>query len=324
VLGSPIAHSLSPVLHSAAYSELGLTSWSYGAIDCDESGLPGLLASLGPEWAGLSLTMPLKRAVLPLLDRAEPLAAEVGAANTVLLAGGVRAGFNTDVAGMIAALDEAGVSAAGPVLMLGGGATACSALAALGRSGATRVTAAVRDRARAGPLVAVADRLGVGLDLVEFAAAGSESRDWLAAAGARSWRLVLSTVPAGAADGLADLLATGELAARAVFDVVYHPWPTALAAAARAGGATVISGFELLLHQAAGQVRLMTGRSAPVAAMRAAGLAALATRPDHPGGNTSRYRNALLLRDDNAWQLMPGVQAEDHPGHLPPGQYGAG
>jgi shikimate dehydrogenase len=92
VLGSPVAHSLSPVLHTAAYAAAGLDGWTYSAIECDEAGLPDFIASRDGRWAGLSLTMPLKRAVLPLLDRTEPLAAQVGGANTVVFAGGERHG----------------------------------------------------------------------------------------------------------------------------------------------------------------------------------------------------------------------------------------
>src|SRR5262249_22120590 len=122
-LGSPIAHSLSPVLHRAAYRELGLDDWSYQAIDCDEARLPALLDGCGPDWAGLSLTMPLKRTVLPLLDVVDPLARDAGAANTVVLAGGHRHGYNTDVPGMITALTEAGMAGpAAPVRMPRGGA----------------------------------------------------------------------------------------------------------------------------------------------------------------------------------------------------------
>jgi shikimate dehydrogenase len=277
VLGSPIAHSLSPALHNAAYRELGLAGWAYEAIECDESSLPGLLGSLGPDWAGLSLTMPLKRAVLPLLDRADPLVGLVGGANTVLLAGNERSGYNTDVPGMVAALEEASVGAAGPVLMLGGGATACAAIAALHQAGATSVTAVVRSPATAGVLAAVAARVGLPLRAVPFGP-GPDRDDWLADSASRTWRLVVSTVPAGVADDYADLLAAGSLTAEAVFDVVYHPWPTRLAEAAVARGSRVVGGFSLLLHQAAGQVRLMTGRPAPVEAMRAAGLAMLTAR----------------------------------------------
>jgi shikimate dehydrogenase len=272
VLGSPIAHSLSPVLHRAAYAELGLTGWSYQAIECSEAGLPGLLAGCDGGWAGLSLTMPLKRAVLPLLGQVEPLAAEVGAANTVTFDGGAMTGHNTDVPGMIAALAEAGVPAAevsgpGRALILGGGATAWSALASLRGLGAAEATAAVRDQARAADLLAAATRLGMRVRLIPFGEYPG-----------RGWRLLISTVPAGAADIYLKRILRTTPAAWAVLDVVYHPWPTPLAAAARQAGAITVGGFELLLHQAGPQVELMTGKPAPIAAMRAAGLAELARR----------------------------------------------
>ena len=168
VLGSPVGHSLSPALHRAAYQALGLAGWTYEAIECDEARLPDVLGGCGPDWAGLSLTMPLKRAVLPLLDVTEPLAADVGAANTVIFAAGARHGHNTDVPGMITALAAAGVSGSGPVLILGAGATACSALAAVRGFGAGEVTAVVRDPARAGELLAAAGRLGMTVRLAEL------------------------------------------------------------------------------------------------------------------------------------------------------------
>jgi shikimate dehydrogenase len=268
VLGSPVAHSLSPALHRAAYRELGLAGWSYDAIECDEQGLPALLNSLGPEWAGLSLTMPLKRAVLPLLHYTEPLAAEVGAANTVVFAGGQRRGFNTDVGGIVSALSEAGVTAEGNVLVLGSGATACSALAALRQIGATDIAVAVRTPGRAEALLAVASRLGVHVRLIAL------GRDLAS----QPWQLVVSTIPATAAEPAAAQLSAGELTATAILDVGYDPWPTPLAAAAAKAGSAVISGYELLVHQAVGQVELMTGQQAPVSIMHAAGLAELARR----------------------------------------------
>jgi shikimate dehydrogenase len=268
VLGSPIAHSLSPALHRAAYRELGLTGWSYTAIECDEQGLPGLLDSLGPDWAGLSLTMPLKRAVLPLLDYTEPLATQVGAANTVVFAGGKRRGFNTDVGGIVTALRQAGVTTDGNVLVLGSGATACSALAALRMTGTVAVCVAVRALDKAKPLLALADRLGMQVTPIEFGPALASRR----------WQLLISTIPAAGAEPVAAQLRAGTLSADGVFDVIYDPWPTPLAAAARDAGATVISGLDMLVHQAAGQVELMTGQPAPVGAMRAAGLAELARR----------------------------------------------
>jgi len=264
VLGSPVGHSLSPALHRAAYAALGLTWWRYDAIECDEAGLPGLLDACGPDWAGLSLTMPLKRAVLPLLDRVDPLVTAVGGANTVLLAAAQRLGYNTDVPGMVRALGD---HAAGPAVILGGGATACAALAALRERGERAVRVAVRSAGRAGELVEAAERMGVRVELRPF--------DATALAGAR---LIVSTVPAGAADPVARMLHGLAGPPPAVFDVVYHPWPTPLAVAAGQAGSVVIGGFDLLLHQAALQVELMTGRPAPLAEMRAAGLAAMATR----------------------------------------------
>jgi shikimate dehydrogenase len=273
VLGSPVSHSLSPVLHQAAYRALGLTAWTYEAIECDEAGLPGLLKGCGPDWAGLSLTMPLKRAVLPLLDKADPLVTEVGGANTVIFAAGARHGHNTDVPGMITALAAAGVSGSGPVLILGAGATACSALAALRGLGAADVTVAVRDPARAVDLEAAAARLGMPVRLADFGGGRPGGR----------WHLLISTVPAGAADSYAERILRGDLVPAAVLDVVYHPWPTRLAAAAERTGAALVLGFELLLHQAARQVELMTARTAPTAAMRRAGQAELRRRSEGGG-----------------------------------------
>jgi len=272
VLGSPIAHSLSPVLHLAGYRELGLTGWTYQAIECDEQGLAGFVGSLGPEWAGLSLTMPLKRAVLPLLDGADQLVADVGAANTVLLRDGKRLGYNTDVPGMVTALRQAGVASGRGAVILGSGATACSALAALRELGATDVTVAARSRPRAEPLRVVAARLGMQVRLADLAG-GLD-----AGAGTARWRLLISTIPAVAAGAVASQIKSGAVQADVVFDVVYDPWPTAMAEAAGSAGLAVISGYELLVGQAVGQFELMTGRAAPVAAMRAAGLAELDRR----------------------------------------------
>jgi shikimate dehydrogenase len=271
VLGSPIAHSLSPVLHRAAYAALGLRDWTYTAIECDEAGLPGLLASCDREWAGLSLTMPLKRAVLPLLDRTEPLAVEVGGANTVVFERGERYGYNTDVPGMVAALAEAGVTAPSSATILGAGATACAALAALRETGLRSAVVLVRDRTGAGDLLAAAGRLGMAVDLRPFDS------------GVRGGDLLVSTAPAGAADFYAERARVTRPGPSAVLDVVYHPWPTPLAQAIAQCGAAVVSGFDLLLHQAARQVELMTGiKPAPLDQMRAAGYAELTRRVSHP------------------------------------------
>jgi shikimate dehydrogenase len=265
VLGSPVGHSLSPVLHHAAYDALGLTGWVYTAHDVDEPALAGFLAGLDPTWVGLSLTMPLKQAVLPLLDEASPVVTATAAANTVLLADGRLAGENTDVPGIVAALSAAGLSAPADAAVLGGGATARSAVAALARTGA-RVTAAVRTPARADGLEATAAALGARLAV----------RPWTAAADLLSAPVVVSTTPAGASDPLASLVPASP---GLLLDVVYEPWPTPLAAAWAARGGTVLGGLDLLVHQAVLQVGLMTGRAEAVprlvAPLRAAAHRAL-------------------------------------------------
>jgi len=266
VLGSPIAHSLSPALHRAAYAELGLDDWTYEVVECGEAALAAFVTSRGPDWAGLSLTMPLKRTVLPLLDHVDPLAAAAGGANTVVFRPDGRYGYNTDVPGIVDALTEAGAGAPDSVTILGAGATACSALAALADLGAAAADVVVRDPARATDLLAAAARLGVPVRLLPLTALPDVTG------------LLISTVPAGAADGYAERIRETGRAPAAVLDAVYAPWPTALAQAASAAGAVVASGFALLLHQAAGQVELMTGKPAPLEAMRAAGEAELAGR----------------------------------------------
>src|SRR4051794_40926681 len=142
VLGSPIAHSLSPVLHQAAYEALGLSGWSYEAIECDEAALRQVLERLERLGrAGASLTMPLKRAVLPMLAQTDRVVSDVGACNTVLFGGidGDWHGANTDVPGMVAALRAGGRKAASSAMVLGGGATAASAIAALAEVGVSAI-----------------------------------------------------------------------------------------------------------------------------------------------------------------------------------------
>ncbi|WP_405522020.1 shikimate dehydrogenase [Streptomyces canus] len=267
VLGKPIAHSLSPVLHRAAYEELGLTGWSYERFELDEAALPGFVGQLGPEWAGLSVTMPLKRAVIPLLDEISDTAASVEAVNTVVFTeDGRRLGDNTDIPGMVAALRERGIEQVGSAAILGAGATASSALAALARICTGEVVAYVRSEARAAEMRQWGERLDVEV----------RTADWADAAEALDAPLVIATTPAGATDALAH--AVPERPA-ALFDVLYAPWPTELAARWSMIGGAVVGGLDLLVHQAVLQVEQMTGlRPAPVEAMRKAGEHALAAR----------------------------------------------
>ncbi|MGW0762836.1 shikimate dehydrogenase [Streptomyces sp. NPDC002814] len=260
VLGSPIAHSLSPVLHRAAYEALGLTGWSYDRFEVDESTLPGFVKGLGPEWAGLSLTMPLKRAVIPLLDEISETAASVEAVNTVVFTeDGRRVGDNTDIPGMIGALRERGIEQVDSAAILGAGATASSALAALARICTGEVVAYVRSEERAAEMRQWGTRLDIEV----------RTADWADAAEALRRPLVIATTPAGTTDALAS--AVPERPAT-LFDVLYDPWPTALAARWSAYGGAVVSGLDLLLHQAVLQVEQMTGLApAPLDAMRKAG-----------------------------------------------------
>jgi shikimate dehydrogenase len=262
VLGRPIAHSLSPLLHRAAYSALGI-DWTYEAIDCGADELAAVLADRC-DWAGFSCTMPLKRAAVALADDVHPAAAAVGAANTLLpRPGGGWIAENTDVSGIVATLLEASLAPA-TATVLGAGGTAQAALAAFAQLGIAGCTLLVRDVERTADVRASADRLSITLDIAGL----SPDADALRA------DLVVSTLPPSAADSLAGVRWRAD---QAVLDVVYDPWPTQLAVSAMSAGATVLSGALMLLHQAAGQVELMTGQPAPVDAMRAA---LRASRPD--------------------------------------------
>ncbi|MDH6461257.1 shikimate dehydrogenase [Micromonospora sp. A200] len=256
VLGKPIAHSLSPVIHNAGYAAAGLTGWSYTRVECAAAELPALVAGLGPEWAGLSVTMPGKEAALAVADAVSPVAAAVGAANTLVRRpDGSWYADNTDVSGMVEVLTSAGVTPGGTVTVLGAGGTARAALAAAARLGAASVTVVARRAAAVDELRPVAGAVGVALT-------GADWADATAHAGAD---VVVSTVPKGVADPLA-----GELRWRpstVLFDALYDPWPTPLAASALAAGARVVSGLDLLLAQAVGQFEQFTGVPAPRAEM---------------------------------------------------------
>jgi shikimate dehydrogenase len=244
VLGSPIGHSRSPELHRAAYSALGL-DWSYEAVDVTEDALPGFIAGLGQEWRGLSLTMPLKKAVLPLLSETDRIAEQTGGANTVLLDGEDVRGFNTDVAGIVHALRAAGLEQARYVHILGGGATAASALVAAAELGAERVDVHVRDLARGTWIESLGNDLGLRIRIRPFSQA-DRSLDVP--------ELVISTVPGGA---LTEALYTDSTRRRSLlFDVAYEPWPTLLAAQWESVGGRTVSGLAMLVHQALLQVRV--------------------------------------------------------------------
>jgi shikimate dehydrogenase len=286
VLGDPIAHSLSPVLHRAAYAQLGL-DWTYDAHRVSSGGLGAFLDGLNldglaPEWRGLSLTMPLKREALPLVDRLTDRARMAGAVNTLLLEDdGTRVGDNTDLPGAAAAIRERTSAPLVSAVVLGGGATATSVGLALVDLGVRSIVVAVREEARAAEtLAALRAHPAAPRVVVEPIAGGQWSaRPDLAAAGstvdALAADIVVSTIPAAAQ--------TPELVARCagvpvVFEALYDPWPTPLASSAIDSGRTLVSGLDLLVHQAALQLELFTGMRAPLAVMRDAGERALAVR----------------------------------------------
>ncbi|MER7459440.1 shikimate dehydrogenase [Micromonospora sp. NPDC126480] len=263
VVGKPIAHSLSPVIHNAGYAAAGLTGWSYTRFECAESELPGLVAGLGPEWAGLSVTMPGKEAALAVAEAASPVAAAVGAANTLVRrADGTWYADNTDVTGMVDVLTAVGVGPQAAVTVLGAGGTARAAVAAAARLRARAVTVVARRAEAVEELRPVAAAVGVPLT----------GAQWDAAAGHCTADVVVSTVPKGVADPLAATVAWQ--ASTVLFDALYDPWPTPLASAAGAAGCRIVSGLDLLLAQAVGQFEQFTGVPAPRTAMAAALAAA--------------------------------------------------
>jgi shikimate dehydrogenase len=266
VLGSPIAHSLSPVLHRAGYAALHLVGWEYDAYEVEAAGLAAFVSGLGDEWRGLSLTMPLKEVASGLGTSVSPVARLAGSVNTLVRRedGGWDA-TNTDVVGLVRALRPHLPAGATRGLVLGAGATARSAVVALAELGVTALTVRARDGGRAADLVAWALDLGIGVRNGSAASLGPWGTD--------RDDVVVSTVPAAAG---ADVAATVPPAHPGVLlDVVYDGWPTPLARTARDAGMTVVPGLDMLVHQAAEQFLLFTGVDAPVEAMAAAGRAAL-------------------------------------------------
>ncbi len=244
VLGAPINHSLSPAIHLAAYEALKL-DWTYVAAEVAAGGLSTWVSTLDDEWRGLSLTMPLKREVMPMLAARHPLVDVVGAANTVLMGQNGLVGFNTDVFGIVAALRAAGVALVGHTHMFGSGATAASALVALAQLGARKVTVEARSVVNASPLVGLGQSLEIEVLVIPLVSESCVAADV---------DLVVSTMPGGAV--VAPRVDTAVRERAILFDVAYSPWPSNLAREWLAVGGRVVSGLEMLLHQAVGQVRV--------------------------------------------------------------------
>jgi shikimate dehydrogenase len=254
VLGSPIAHSRSPQLHLAAYRALGLTDWTYERIECTADELPTLVGGFGPEWVGLSVTMPGKFAALRFADEKTARAELLGSANTLVKTSSGWRADNTDIDGVTGALGEVPVGVLGRAAVLGSGGTAPAVVAGLAELGVQNISIVARNRDRAEPLLELGTRLGVDTHWVEL----GMSLDGVG--------VVVNTIPAGVAARYADTVTTAPL----LLDAIYDPWPTPLAESFVAAGGQVISGLQMLLSQAFAQVQQFTGQPAPKEAMIAA------------------------------------------------------
>ena len=255
VLGSPIAHSRSPQLHLAAYRALGLHDWTYERIECGAQELPGVVGGFGLEWVGVSVTMPGKFAALRFADEHTERAGLVGSANTLVRTPRGWRADNTDVDGVAGALGRA----SGWALVCGSGGTAPAAVVGLAELGVTGITVVARNPQKAARLVDLGTRIGVATRFCALDSAGLAGE----VTGAD---VLVSTVPADVASRYADTFA----AIPVLLDAVYYPWPTPLAAAVAAAGGRVISGLQMLLHQAFAQVEQFTGLPAPREAMTCA------------------------------------------------------
>ena len=254
VLGSPIAHSRSPLLHSTALGVLAADA-EYGSAEVGAGELDGFVRELGDDWRGLSLTMPLKEEALELADDVDEVARLTGAVNTLLFSSvdGARriSGFNTDVHGIVRALQDGGVTAARRALLLGGGATARSAAVAVAQLGGEHIDLVLRDPAKATSVVEVAQGAGLTVD-VHALGDGSAG---VAVAPSLAPDLTLSTLPGGT--GIEGLLAAWTAPTTStLLDVAYHPWPSPLAELWQSAGSAAVSGLAMLVHQAVAQERI--------------------------------------------------------------------
>lgn len=255
MLGSPISHSRSPDLHLAAYRALGLTDWTYERIECTAEQLPGLVGGLGPQWVGLSVTMPGKFAALAVATERTDRATLVGSANTLVRTDTGWRADNTDIDGVVGAL-AAHVDGPRRAAVLGSGGTAPAAVVGLATLGVREIAVVARNAEKAAPLVALAEPLGVTVRWVPLGArVDADVAD-----------VVVSTLPATVAAEYASTVAGVPV----LLDAIYDPWPTPLATAVTAAGGLVLSGLHMLLNQAFAQVEQFTGRPAPKEVMRQA------------------------------------------------------
>lgn len=267
VLGKPIAHSLSPVLHMAAYRALGLSDWYYDRQEVGEDDLADFLAQCDDSWQGLSVTMPLKKRVMEFGTPRDQWSRTLQVANTVLIDHAQDTSplllCNTDVYGIVRAFDHAWEkhpsfreANEGQAVILGNGNTAVSALAACITLGFIHeVTVAARHPDHSQHLIALGQSHGLRVHSIALA----DSIPVLTHA-----CLVINTIPGHGADTIAtQLTASKQRVYGTLLDVVYDPRPTALMNAWQHAGGLAIGGQEMLLYQAVAQVLLMTGYAQP-------------------------------------------------------------
>jgi shikimate dehydrogenase len=262
VCGHPISHSLSPVLHRAAYAALGLEH-TYEAIDITENALKDFVSTCDESWMGLSLTMPLKEVAFSVATAVSIRAKLTGAINTLIFNDGIRAD-NTDIYGIEQAVRESTDVIDGPFTIIGSGATARSAVVAARNLGATSISVVARNAETASECATLGRELGITSTHTQL-----ENAQW------QESTVTINTTPAGVAD---ELVSAGTPTGGLLLDVIYSPWPTQLANAWGTGGGSTCAGHVMLLHQAGEQVRLMTGQDAPIEAMRIALTQALTSR----------------------------------------------
>jgi len=259
VLGSPIGHSLSPTLHNCAYEVLGW-EWNYNAIEVKSGDLPQFIAENRKIFRGLSLTMPLKEEALMVADSLDPLVKRINAANTLIFDENEVSAYSTDVSGFAQALKKSEVAIPNEITILGGGATARSAIAALDGRGRT-ITVYSRSASRAAQLI----NCSISATVVV--------KDWSEAQSGLAANLIISTTPSGATDDFVPTQTTGTL-----FESLYSPWPTKFLQKWQERGGKNIDGLDLLVEQGIGQIELMAYEPLKLdlrtlaVTMRAAGL----------------------------------------------------
>lgn len=268
IFGDPVAHTLSPLMHNAAFAALGL-NFVYLPFHVRREALAAAVAGIKAlGLAGVNVTVPHKEAVLPLLDEVAEEARLIGAVNTVVNRGGALVGYNTDALGFLRALQEAGFDPAGrPAVVIGAGGAARAVVVALARTGVRKITIFNRTLGRAAVLAELVRAEGVAAAALPWADLAGAGEKVVAQAA-----LVVQTTSVGmhpqeeeAPPVPPEALGPGQL----VVDLIYSPPETRLLRLARAAGATTQNGMAMLLHQGAAAFELWTGREAPVGVMRA-------------------------------------------------------